>query len=126
MHDRKSPVTDRLRHAPTIPPPESLWPRLRDGQRRAIRRRRFAVGASASALSLLLVALVPWLSLAPDTGTTPVPYASAVEDDVREQIAVIDRALQTAYESDASDYDVAPMWAARARLVNDLSPIHRN
>lgn len=117
MHDPKDPLIERLQRAPTLAPPEALWTRLHDGQRRAIRRRRFAVGATASALSLLLVTAVPWLSLPPQAETHPVPQASAAMDDAREQIATLDRALQTAYDRGASDQEVAPMWAMRHALV---------
>lgn len=126
MHDRKDPLIERLQRAPTLAPPEALWTRLHDGQRRAIRRRRFAVGASASALSLLLVATVPWLSPPPGAGTSAVLQASIGADDAREQIASLDRALQAAYEDDASDHEIAPMWAARAQLVSNLSHTHTN
>jgi hypothetical protein len=122
MHDPvHSPLKD-LGHAPPLDPPETLWPRLRDHQRRAIARRRLLAGASATALVVALVAVLPWATL---PQVEPAP-AKAAADDVLEQIATLDRALQAAYESDASDHEVAPMWAARAQLIHELSPARPN
>lgn len=121
MHDPiHSPLKD-LGRAPLLDPPETLWPRLHDRQRKAIARRRLLAGASATALVVALAAVLPWATL---PQVEPAPAQAA--DDVLEQIATLDRALQAAYESDASDHEVAPMWAARAQLIHELPPARPN
>lgn len=116
---RESPHSrlQALARTPDQVPPDALWQRLRAGQRRAVLRRRLAGGATASALALLLVAVLPWpLAQAP---TAPAPASVATQDPalIQEQIVSIDRALQVAYARGASDEEVAPMWQARNALA---------
>lgn len=116
---RESPHSrlQALARTPDQVPPDALWQRLRAGQRRAVLRRRLAGGATASALALLLVAVLPWpLAQAP---TAPAPASVATHDPalIQEQIVSIDRALQVAYARGASDEEVAPMWQARNALA---------
>jgi hypothetical protein len=122
MRDPIHPPLKDLEHAPLLDPPETLWPRLRDRQRKAVAHRRLLAGACATALVVALAAVLP--------GATPIQVepapAQAAADDVLEQIVTLDRALQAAYESDASDHEIAPMWAARAQLIHDLSPARPN
>src|SRR5690606_29931159 len=77
---RESPHSrlQALARTPDQVPPDALWQRLRAGQRRAVLRRRLAGGATASALALLLVAVLPWpLAQAP---TAPAPASVATHD----------------------------------------------
>ncbi|TDK27431.1 hypothetical protein E2F46_04375 [Luteimonas aestuarii] len=119
MHDLNRSPLKQLEQAPLLDPPDTLWPRLRDRQRGAVARRRMLAGASAVAATgmLAVAALLPW-STAPHFESHP-PLAT--ENDVVEQIATLDRALQAAYESDASDPEIEPMWVARAQLMHGLS-----
>lgn len=122
MRDHDDTLLKDLERAPPLAPPDTLWPRLREGQRKALRRRRVITGATASACALLLVALVPWPSLlSPEPGPTAAQVAS-VGDDAREQIATLDRALQAAYDRGASDTEIAPLWEVRNALANRVAP----
>lgn len=121
MRDSQLRPLQDLAQAPDMSPPASLWPRVREGQRKALLRRRVLRGASASAMALLLVALVPWSSLQVTEPATGMVAAQG-SDDVREQIVSIDRALQAAYDRGASDDEVAPMWDARSVLVARMVP----
>jgi hypothetical protein len=111
-------LLQQLDRTPPLTPPATLWPRLQAGQRKAVARRRLlAASPLAVAAALLASLLLP----GPAPEVAPAPAEVAVDPaEVRERIASLDRALQAAYESDASDDDVAPMWAARAQLLDRL------
>ena len=121
MHDpNHSPLKD-LERAPLLDPPDTLWPRLRDRQRKAVARGRMLAGASASALALLFIVLMPWSPLLPMQEPHPNSIAND-NDDVLEQIVSVDRALQAAYDRGASDDEIEPMWKVRHVLVARMNP----
>src|SRR5690606_14611731 len=109
-----------LPRPPDLARPDELWPRLRAGQRHAVRRRRVLHGASASALALLLVAVVPWPGLHVPVDA-PQGVAATDGELIRDQIVTIDRALQVAYARGASDAEVEPMWQARNVLATRIA-----
>ncbi len=122
MRDPDDTLLKDLERAPSLTPPDTLWPRLREGQRKAVRRRRVIAGATASACALLLVALAPWPSLLSPTPLPPAVNVASGGDDAREQIATLDRALQAAYDRGASDTEIAPLWEVRNALANRAAP----
>lgn len=128
MRDPHKSQLHDLPRAPDLAPPDALWPRLRAGQRQAVLRRRVLHGASASALALLLVAVVPWPGL---HAPVDAPQGVAATDGelIRDQIVTIDRALQVAYARGASDAEVEPMWQARnvlaTRIATRVDAAHR-
>lgn len=120
MRDPHKSRLHALPRAPDLAPPDALWPRLRAGQRQAVLRRRVLHGASASALALLLVAVVPWPGLHVPVDA-PQGLAATEGDLIRDQIVTIDRALQVAYARGASDAEVEPMWQARNMLATRIA-----
>lgn len=109
---------------PDAPLPDGLWQRLNVARGHRLRRRR--IGLAAATLAIVAVVALPWL-LPPDGTTTPAPTtvasaAPAVQAppaDVASQLRALDRSLQAGYARNASDAELAPLWAARARLVAD-------
>lgn len=100
------------------PPPDSLWPRLRERRRRQVRRRRLAGGLASTALvAVLLVAGWPQQPAAPGTSGAA---STVTRIDRGEQVRALDHALQAAYDRGASDQEVAPLWDARAALLAGL------
>lgn len=112
-------VSARLRALPELPPtPESL-PRLL--RKRSSLQRRQIVLTTSLALALALPLL--WLRergeavpIAVDAGPSPISQPAASADPVAD-LRVIDRALQAAYETHASDDEIAHLWAARQALA---------
>lgn len=112
------PLHRLLESMPEPPPPDTLWPRLREQRRRQVRRRRLAGGLASTALvAVLLVAGWPQPPAAPGTGGA-APAVARIDRD--EQVRALDHALQAAYDRGASDQEVAPLWDARAALLASL------
>lgn len=102
---------DRNWHAgPDVPPPERVWLRLErtHARYRAMRRGAAALAIAAVAAGSLIA-----------TQYSPAPAPLALEDRAppsRADLRAIDRALQAAYERDASDAEIRQLWIARQAL----------
>lgn len=108
-------LRERMVAMPEMAPPDALADRIARGQRARVRRLG-AVGATV-ALALAWVAALGPSPGGPAPGG-PVPVAAiAAPADTLADVRALDRALQAAYERNASDDEIAPLWAARARLL---------
>jgi len=110
----------RFTALPQVTPPPSLGERI--GRAHRSRLRRLRAGAIAAALAVACVAIVPALQREPMRATPGVASTPAIDREKLADVRALDRALQTAYERNASDDEIAPLWAARARLLG--RPIH--
>lgn len=117
------PLHDRLQQLPDAPLPGDLWPRVNAARGRHLRHRR--LGFAAAIVAAVAAVSLPWLLL-PDSTTAPAPATiakaapamrQAPSIDTTAQLRALDRALQAGYERNASDAELAPLWAARARLL---------
>jgi len=100
---------------PQVAPPPSLGERI--GRAHRTRLRRLRAGAVATALAVACVAIVPALQREPAPATPEVAGTPAIDREKLADVRALDRALQTAYERNASDDEIAPLWAARASLL---------
>ena len=112
-------LATRLRALPELPPAPEALPRLLR-KRRALQQRRLT---TAAALALVLALPLFWLR---DTGdalpvaidaAAPEAAPPAASADPIADLRAIDRALQAAYESRASDDEIAHLWATRQALA---------
>ena len=114
-----SNIDQRLREhfdaLPPVAPPSALVERIGRAQRARVRRRR--VGMIGAALALACVVAAPLLPHGHGTVEPALVQTRAPGADTLADVRALDRALQTAYERDASDDELAPLWAARARLL---------
>ena len=114
-----------LQQLPDAPMPDALWPRVNAARGRRFHRRRIGLAAAAVVAAVAVVSL-PW---PPPPGNAPAPAHATVASvlpatqsspvDTTTQLRALDRALQAGYERNASDAELASLWAARARLVSD-------
>lgn len=123
------PLLLQLQRLPDAPLPDHLWPRLNAARGRRLRRRR--VGVAAAMVATVAAVSLPWLLRDDATAPTAATVAATVpappqapHADTTAQLRALDRALQAGYERNASDAELAPLWAARARLLagDDASP----
>lgn len=107
------PIHEQLQSLPDLPPPDSLWPRLAQRQRR-IRQRQQAgtVLAAAAAFAGVLFFALPHA----DLSQQPVPALARTTPATRLQ--AVDHALQAAYARGASDDELAPLWDIRQQLAS--------
>lgn len=118
------PLRGQLRGLPDAPLPDGLWRRVNAARARRYQRRR--IGLATAAMAVIAVVALPWLR-SPDSTTAPPPAAvadtrpamSTPSIDTDAQLRTLDRALQAGYERNASDAELTPLWAARARLIAD-------
>ena len=111
-----------MRDLPEPALPDTVWQRVEAGRRLRMQRRKFGLGAVATAL---LAALSTPLFMGMLGGGDPLPVAHRVaheplrsEQDLQAELRALDHALQVAYERGASDAEVAPMWVARNALLS--------
>lgn len=107
--------------------PDGLWQRVEGARRRRMRSRMgVAAGVAAVALAFALVlpgALDPGAEaprLADGAAVPQRPAPADAADRVR-TVQAIDRALQAAYDRNASDDELEPLWQARRALVQGPS-----
>lgn len=112
-------LATRLRALPELPPAPDALPRLLR-KRRALQNRRLAM---AAALALVIALPSLWLRdtgdarpIASDVASPAATDLTASADPIAD-LRAIDRALQAAYESRASDDEIAHLWAAREALA---------
>ena len=112
---------------PTLP--DGLWQRVDGARRQRLRRRLGGVAMASVAAAALGLALVvpggpaadgPLLAEgAPEAAEQAAPGVDA--DSIR-TVHVIDRALQAAYERNATDDEIEPLWRARQALMAAATP----
>lgn len=99
--------------------PERLWTRIDQARARRLRRRW---GAAGLALALALAAVVT-LPLQPPQRPAPVTTTVARSVDPgrdgrwEAQVRALDRELQAAIRSNASDAEIEQFWVARRALL---------
>ena len=108
--------------------PDGLWDRV-EGARRQRMRRRLGGMAVASVAVLALAFAVPGRLV--DRQDDPLLAESAPEaaeaapggdaDRIR-TVHAIDRALQAAYDRNAADDEIEPLWRARQALMAAATP----
>lgn len=105
--------------------PDGLWQRVEGARRRRMRSRAGAVVASVAAVALAFALVLPG-ALDPGAAegprlagadAAPQPLAPVDEADRVRTVQAIDRALQAAYDRNASDDELEPLWQARRALV---------
>lgn len=112
------------------PLPEGLWERVDRARRYRGRRLLAAVAASAASVALALVLVLPGgapgAQSAPEVagaaGEDPPHATAGDESDHIRTLRAIDRALQVAYDRNATDDEIAPLWRARQHLVDTVLP----
>jgi hypothetical protein len=124
---KTDPLREQLLSLPDLPPPDTLWPKLRRLQRQRVVRRRFLAGSGLAALGLSVGLLLSG-NLPPhpvDRGASQAQATRRPDPDGRLQ--AVDRALQAAYARDASDAELAPLWDIRHRLAatSNTNPTQR-
>ncbi len=112
----------RLRHAfrdlPDIATPPTLDARILRTHRSRLRRNASILAGACLACASL--ALAPMLLQSPAPvrpAPPPVTAATTGANDVDLQIQAIDMALQSAYDSNARNEEIATLWMAREKLV---------
>lgn len=104
--------------------PDDLWQRV-DGARRYRVRRRLATVVASAAFVVLAFALVlpggaPGVADGPQLAVAP-PAAVDEADRIR-TVQAIDRALQAAYDRDAGEDEIEPLWRARQAYARAAGP----
>lgn len=105
------------------PLPASLWPRLAAAQQRRRRRLHGSIAATGAITAVVLgFSLMQGGMELPQTAVPPAAALATLEFVSPElsagDILLVDQALQSAYETGASDDDVAPLWELRQRIVS--------
>ena len=109
--------------------PGNLWDRV-DGARRQRMRRRLGGVAVASVAALALAFAVPGgladqeelPQLAESAPEGAVQAAPGDDADRIRTVHAIDRALQAAYDRNAADDEIEPLWRARQALMAAATP----
>ena len=110
--------------------PGGLWDRV-DGARRQRMRRRLGGAAMASVATVALASafMVPGGLAEPEDGpllaedvTEATRAAYSGDVDRIHSVHAIDRALQAAYNRDAGDDEIEPLWRARQALMAAATP----
>ena len=112
----------RLRHAfqdlPDVAIPPTLEARILRGHRSRLRRNASILAGTCLACASLALAPLLLQSPTPDQpAPSPVTAAATGTRDVDLQIQAIDMALQSAYDSNARNEEIATLWMAREKLV---------
>lgn len=118
----------RLAALPDPPLPAGLWPRIAKARSRQVAGRRAALGG-AVAVAFAALALPIALTVQQGAPGASVPLASPAaahaapaDADVSARLRSIDRELQAAYRRGSGEAEIAPLWEARAALLDNRSP----
>ncbi|HZP65018.1 MAG TPA: hypothetical protein VFB32_01800 [Rudaea sp.] len=125
-------------------PPADLWSRIAAARARRLRaRRRWRVAAAGAALSIVAAAVVlfptangsgetDWqaraqaleieLHSAPRTAAEFYDPAAA---ETASELALLDGALQAAYDRGAPESEIVPLWKKRSELLTVLLDVRR-
>lgn len=114
------------------PLPDTLWPRVDNARRRRLQIRSAAAAASAACAA---IGLALAFTFAPDRHEASAPAVATEgrqaapsssppldEADLVHSLSAIDKALQAAYDRNASDDEIAPLWQARQHLIDSAHP----
>jgi hypothetical protein len=139
----------RLRELPVVEPSPDLWQRIADthaGRMRRTRMRRGLVGSSLAVLVLAGVLMAPkWLTPPATEGDVDWQARAqalelqlrALQDDARartdndgtlaaqSEIARVDDALQTAYDTGAERDQLTLLWKRRSELLGTLISVRQ-
>jgi hypothetical protein len=139
----------RLRELPVGEPSPDLWPRIaaaHAGRVRRARRRRGIIGSSLAVIALVAVLIAPkWL--APAATERDIDWQAraqalelqlhALQDstgahangdgalEAQSEIARVDDALQTAYDTGAQRDQLALLWKRRSELLGALISVRQ-
>lgn len=121
MQDHDNKARAYLASLDDPPLPEGLWQRVEAARGRRMRVRGAAV-ASVAVCALAAGLLLQDPDGAPEevaagSAAAVVQPADAAADDIGLTVRAIDRALQAAYDRNASDDEIEPLWEARRELV---------
>jgi hypothetical protein len=140
----------RLRELPEIEPSTDLWQRIAGAHHRRVRRARarrgIIIGSSVAAAALAALLIVPgWLARPAADGVIDWQAraqalelqlhaleasggAQAVSSgalDTQSEIARIDDALQTAYDTGAEKEQLSLLWKRRSELLGTLISVRQ-
>ncbi|MDN5780430.1 MAG: hypothetical protein L0H23_00160 [Luteimonas sp.] len=109
-------LQERLRQLPEAPLPADLWQRVNGARKRGRRQR---IGIAVTALTVAAVAaLSPLMRPPAPVDAAPAVAATAPSPaDTDAELRALDRALQAGYARNASDAELAPLWAQRRKLL---------
>lgn len=115
------------------PLPDGLWQRLEGARRRRMRMRAGAVTASLAAAALALALVLPGIgdgehplpAVADQADVVPGQPGPVAEGEAMRTVQSIDRALQAAYDRNAGDDEIEPLWHARQAWVQAAAPAAR-
>lgn len=128
MNDREDQARAYLASLADPPLPGHLWQRVEAARGRRMRLRGTAV-ASVAVCVLALGALLPGSRDVAPEGSVPVvalvQAREAAEEDARLSVRAIDRALQAAYDRNASNDEIEPLWNARRDLLRQSQATSR-
>lgn len=119
------------RHLESLPQPamsDRLEARVRAAHRTRGRRLRGGLAGIALALIGSAAILLAWPdgSVQPQAeSTTAITDTAAPGDAAQGQVQAIDRALQAAYDHDASEDEIDSLWQARRQLLAAATPPER-
>lgn len=129
MQDHEPRARRYLASLPEPSVPGALGDRIRHA--RASRMRTRAGGVAVALLGALGLVLMMPAGLAPNddarTRVAPAPVHPVPGDDADRlrTVHAIDRALQAAYDRNADDDEIEPLWRARAALVDRAAALGR-
>lgn len=130
MDDSGRQVKAYLAGLQAPPLPDGLWQRVAAARRRRMAARLGVAASCAGAVGVLTLVLfqasvLPGRQAAPparvaDAAPAATP-AAAAEENIHRSVQAIDRALQVAYDRQATDDEVAPLWQARKELLSSIA-----
>ena len=130
MDDSGRQVKAYLAGLQAPPLPDGLWQRVEAARRRRMAARLGVAASCAGAVGVLTLVLfqasvLPGRQAAPparvaDAAPAAAP-AVAAEENIHRSVQAIDRALQVAYDRQATDDEVAPLWQARKELLSSIA-----
>lgn len=135
MHDRQGDVKQYLESLGEPPLPDGLWQRVDGARRQRMRRRAGVAMASVAAVALGFALMMP--GVAPDADTGPqlagrdageaeAQAVAGIDEETIRTVYAIDRALQAAYDRNAGDDEIEPLWRARHALLHTSGPLTRS
>ena len=122
MHDRQGDVKQYLESLGEPPLPDRLWQRVDGARRQRMRRRAGVAMASVAAVALGFALMMPGVAPDADTG----PQLAGIDEETIRTVQAIDRALQAAYDRNAGDDEIEPLWRARHALLHTSGPLTRS
>lgn len=113
-HDER--LHRHLQSLPDVPAPPGLGERIDRKHRSRVRRMRTGVAGVAIAVACLAAAPLLLRETAPPAQDAAA-HVPPPDEETLARVRVLDRALQTAYDTGASDDEIASLWIARRHLL---------